>query len=604
MDAERRQKGGIWFPARRWEPGTRMAEYLSPGVYVEEFESGGKPMEGVGTSTAGLIGLAERGPVEGVPQLITNFADFKRTYGGYLSENEFGEYRFLAYAVEHFFVNGGSRCFVMRVAPQDAKCAVGYAPAKEGAVVRFAAKNPGVWGDDIRVVVTPSSKAKTQILEVLDTADGKKYLVKNGAGFQPGDVVMYADKTEVVYNKVVKNQDNVITFVKEFGDGVVDRNLLPARVISTCEFTLEVKYDDQVELYENVSFNINAANYLDKKVAKSDLITAQYVGKEPADPQPPFAGFLGAESENGAVATISFGGGSNGSVAGISAADFIGTDNGAAKRTGIQAFLDNDVVSIMAVPGVTDPNVQLMLVAHCENLGSRFAVLDIPKDSRKVADVIAHRDIFDSNYAALYHPWLTIFDPLDKKNIAIPPSGSVLGIYARSDNTRGVHKAPANEVVRACVGLSCQFNKGEQDILNPKGVNLIRAFPGQGIRVWGARTATSNPSWKYVNVRRLFIFIEESIKANTNWAVFEPNDEVLWVRVQRTISVFLTGLWRNGSLAGSSPEEAFFVNIGRNTMSQDDIDNGRLICVIGVAPVKPAEFVIFRISQKTSESAE
>lgn len=581
-----------------------MAEYLSPGVYVEEFESGGKPMEGVGTSTAGFIGLAERGPVEGVPQLITNFADFKRNYGSYLSENEFGEYRFLAYAVEHFFINGGSRCFVSRVAPQDAKCAEGYAPAKEGAVVRFAAKNPGVWGDDIRVVVTPSSKAKTQILEVLDTADGKKYLVKNGAGFQPGDVVMYSDKTEVVYNKVVKNQDNVITFAKEFADGVIDRNLLPVKVITTCEFTLEVKYSDQVELYENVSFNIDSANYLDKKVAKSELITAQYIGKESDEPMPPFAGFLSEDSEETALVTVSFTGGSNGSVANISAADFIGTDNGAGRRTGIQSFLDNDVVSTMAVPGVTDPNVQLMLVAHCESLASRFAVLDLPRDARKVQDVLAHRDIFDSNYAALYHPWLTIFDPLDKKNIAIPPSGSMLGIYTRSDNTRGVHKAPANEVVRACVGLDCQFNKGEQDILNPKGVNLIRSFPGQGIRVWGARTATSNPSWKYINVRRLFIFIEESIKANTNWAVFEPNDEVLWVRVQRTINVFLTGLWRSGSLAGSSPEEAFFVNIGRNTMSQDDIDNGRLICVIGVAPVKPAEFVVFRISQKTNESAE
>ena len=581
-----------------------MAEYLSPGVYVEEFESGGKPMEGVGTSTAGFIGLAERGPVRGIPQLITNFADFKRNYGGYLSENEFGEYRFLAYAVEHFFINGGARCFVSRVAPQDAKCSEGYAPDKENAAVNFTAKNPGIWGDDIRIVVTPSSKAKTQILEVVDTADGKKYLVKNGAGFQPGDVVMYSGQDEMAYNRVTKNQDNFITFEKEFEQDVVDKNLLPVKFITTCEFTLEVKYSDQVELYENVSFNINAANYIEKKVAKSDLITAQYVGKDGEEPQPPFNAFLGAGQEDAAVANISFSGGSNGSVADISAADFIGTDDGAGKRTGIQSFLDNDVVSIMAVPGVTDPNVQLMLVAHCENLGSRFAVLDIPRDAKKVADVTAHRDIFDSNYAALYHPWLTIFDSLDKKNIAIPPSGSMLGIYARSDNSRGVHKAPANEVVRACVGLDCQFNKGEQDILNPKGVNLIRSFPGQGIRVWGARTATSDASWKYINVRRLFIFIEESIKANTSWAVFEPNDEVLWVRVQRTISVFLTGLWRNGSLAGSTPDEAFFVNIGRNTMSQDDIDNGRLVCVIGVAPVKPAEFVIFRISQKTSDSAE
>lgn len=579
-----------------------MAEYLSPGVYVEEYESGGKPMEAVGTSTAGFIGLAERGPVEGVPQLITNFSDFRRTYGGYLSENEFGQYRFLAYAVEHFFVNGGSRCFVARVAPKNAKCASGTILSGDTAVVRFSAKNPGAWGDDVRVMITPASKAKTQILEIIESNGGKKYKVKNGAGFNPGDVVAYTDKSTVVYNQVVKNQDNVITFKEAFEEDVVDRNLLPAKTISTCEINVEVKYNDLVELYENVSFNIEASNYIDKKIAKSDLIVASFVGKN--NSEAPFNALTDGDADGVGVVTVSLNGGSNGSVAAITAADFIGVDNGAGRRTGIQAFVDNDVVSIMAVPGVTDPNVQLMLVAHCENLASRFAVLDVPKDAKKVQDVIAHRDIFDTNYGALYHPWLTIFDPLDKKNIAIPPSGSIMGIYARSDNTRGVHKAPANEVVRACVGLDCQFNKGEQDILNPKGVNLIRSFPGQGIRVWGARTATSNPSWKYVNVRRLFIFIEETIKANTSWAVFEPNDEPLWVRVRRTISVFLNGLWRNGSLAGSSPEEAFFVNIGRDTMSQDDIDNGRLICVIGVAPVKPAEFVIFRISQKTSESSE
>lgn len=571
-----------------------MAEYLSPGVYVEEFDSGAKPMEGVGTSTAGFVGLAERGPVEGVPQLVTNFADFRRKYGGYLSENEFGGYRFLAYAVEHFFINGGSRCFISRVAPSDAKCA-----SAEASVMTLKAKNPGMWGNSIRVVISPSSKAKTQIFEVLDTAGGKKYAVKNGAGFNPGDIVRYTDGTAEVINKVVKNQDNILEFAEPFEEDVTDKELLPKKIIETCEFTLEVKYDDIVEMYEKLSFNVEASNYLEKKLSKSDLIEAAYTGA--GETEAPFR--LLAEEE-AAVSSISFEGGSNGSVAGISASDFIGYDKGAGKRSGIQAFLDNDVVSIMAVPGIVDPNVQLTLTAHCENLGSRFAVLDMPKDAKKLDDILAHRDIFDSTYAALYHPWLQVFDALDKKNIAIPPSGSIMGIYARNDNTRGVHKAPANEVVRACVGLDCQFNKGEQDMLNPKGVNLIRAFPGMGIRVWGARTASSDGSWKYVNVRRLFIYIEETIKANTSWAVFEPNDEVLWVRVKRTIDVFLTGMWRAGSLAGSAPSEAFFVDIGRNTMSQDDIDNGRLVCVIGVAPVKPAEFVIFRISQKTSDSVE
>lgn len=569
-----------------------MAEYLSPGVYVEEFDSGGKPMEGVGTSTAGFIGLAEKGPTEGLPQLITNFSEFRRTYGDYLSQNEFDTYRFLGYSVESFFVNGGSRCYVMRVAPQDAKCSIGYAPSKTEPAVEFTAKNPGRWGDEITIRILPASKAKTQVLEVITDGEKKKYRVKSGAGFHANDVISYANGEEITYNRVLKNQDNLLELEADYPDTIVDGNLIPERVITTCEVTLEVKYRDIVELYENVSFNLEASNYIEKKTAKSELIKAACHGAEgPVAP-----------AEQLGIALVGLEGGSNGDVSSISATDFIGTDGGAGKRTGIQAFLDNDQVSIMAVPGVVDPNVQLTLIAHCENLASRFAVLDIPRDAKKVSDVTLHRQLFDSTYAAVYHPWLNVFDPLDKKNIAIPPSGAIAGIYGRNDNSRGVHKAPANEVVRACVGLDCQFNKGEQDILNPKGVNLIRVFPGQGIRVWGARTVSSDPSWKYVNIRRLFIFIEETIKANTSWAVFEPNDETLWVRVQRTISVFLTGLWRNGALAGTSPDEAFFVNIGRNTMSQDDIDNGRLICVIGVAPVKPAEFVIFRITQKTSDA--
>ncbi|MDE6759726.1 MAG: phage tail sheath subtilisin-like domain-containing protein [Lachnospiraceae bacterium] len=579
-----------------------MAEYLSPGVYVEEFDSGSKPMEGVGTSTAGFIGLAQRGMTVGLPQLVTNFADFKRKYGGYLSENEFGDYRFLAYAVEHFFVNGGSRCYIMRVAPEDAKEAVGYLPKEEGAVLKITAKNPGAWGNQLQVTISPASKAKTQIMEIVTENDKKKYKAKKAAGFRVGDIVAYkeADAETVVYNEVVKCQDDILEFANEFEDGIVDTDLLPQKVIMTCEFNLEVRFDDIVEVYENVSFNINESNFVVKKAEKSDLICVEYIKPEAHQIISPFEQAAGDSSLT--VTGMTFTEGSNGSTGALSAADFIGVDNGAGKRTGIQAFVDNDVVSIMAVPGVTDPNVQLKLVEHCENLASRFAVLDIPRDAKKIDDINAHRDMFDTNYAALYHPWLTVFDPLDKRNIAIPPSGSVIGIYARSDNERGVHKAPANEVVRACVGLDCNFNKGEQDILNPKGVNLIRAFPGMGIRVWGARTATSDGSWKYINVRRLFIFIEESIKANTNWAVFEPNDETLWVRVKRTIEVFLTGLWRNGSLAGTSTDEAFFVNVDRTTMSQDDIDNGRLICVIGVAPVKPAEFVIFRITQKTGDA--
>ncbi len=567
---------------------------------MEEFDSGAQPLEGASTSTAGFIGLAQRGEVQGIPELVTSFADFQRLFGSYLSENGFGSYRFLAYAVEHFFVNGGSRCYVMRVAPSDAKPARNFTDeTEESAILQITAKNPGTWGNKIKLIVTPASKAKTQIYEAVgDTS----YRVKNSAGFNPGDIVCFDDGENKQYSKVVSSLDNIIELSSALSGEVVDENLLPAKVLTTCEFSLEISYNSEVETFERLSLNVTAANHVDKIIARSNIVKITDNSKQ-ADSEEavsPFKVISGSDDETKPF-KITLAAGSDGNVSGLAASDYMGTDNGPGKRTGIQSFIDNDEVSIMAVPGVTEPNVQLSLVAHCENLGSRFAILDIPREKTKVADVQNHRNMFDTNYAALYNPWLQVFDPLDKRNIFIPPSGSMAGIYSRSDNTRGVHKAPANEVVRGCVGLDCQYNKGEQDILNPKGINLIRTFTGQGIRVWGARTASSNSLWKYINVRRLFIFLEESIKRGTNWVVFEPNDEQLWARVHRTIDAFLTRVWKDGALMGASPAEAFYINIGRNTMTQDDIDNGRLICVIGVAPVKPAEFVIFRITQKTSE---
>jgi phage tail sheath protein FI len=583
-----------------------MAEYLSPGVYVEEFDSGAQPLEGASTSTAGFIGLAQRGEIEGVPLLITSVADFHRNFGSYLSENAFGDYRFLSYGVEHFFLNGGSRCYVMRVAPSDAKLASNQNEDNvEAKVLNITSKNPGAWGNQIRIVIVPSSKAKTQIFDIIGTpGESTQYRVKNNAGFNVGDVVAFENAGAKQYNRVVSSLDNIIGLetVLDGDADVIDVNLLPAKVLTTTEFTVHVFYGDEAETFEKMSLNVAAANHVEKILGRSNIISVKDLSQETGDLGiiAPFEALSGEGEETGKF-LVSLANGSDGSVANLAASDFMGQDRGPGKRTGIQSFIDNDVVSIMLIPGVTDPNVQLSLVAHCENLGSRFAILDVPREKTKVADVMTHRNIFDSSYAAMYNPWLQVFDPLDKRNIYIPPSGSMAGIYSRSDQTRGVQKAPANEVVRGAIGLDCQYNKGEQDILNPQGVNLIRAFAGQGIRVWGARTTSSNGLWKYVNVRRLFIFIEESIKNGTNWVVFEPNDEQLWARVQRTIDAFLTRVWRDGALMGGSPGEAFYVNIGRSTMTQDDIDNGRLICIIGVAPVKPAEFVIFRITQKTRE---
>ncbi len=573
-----------------------MAEYLSPGVYVEEFDSGPTPMQGVSTSTVGFIGLAEKGPVIGSPLFVTSVSDFNRKFGGYLQTAEFGEYRFLAHAVSHFFGNGGAKAFVMRVAPSDALPAKFVSDKKE--TIKIEAKSPGKWGNSISVYFEGVNENKTQIVK--DLGNGK-YKLKSAFGFDVGDTVMLESGKKPEISRIKSVSNNTVSLEVPFKGDVVDNDLVPKIVLKTCELNILVEYDDVKEEYKNINFNNYSPNCIDKVLSKSELInfSMKEMGKEPVVPFDYIKETLKIKDDE--QVKIGLAEGTDGSISKLTDADFIGKDDGPGARTGIQAFLDNTDISILTIPGITSPNVQLSLVSQCENLGSRFAILDMPLNARTTTDVLKHRDIVDSDFCAMYHPWLRVYDPLDKKDIYIPPSGSVAGIFARSDNSRGVHKAPANEVVSNCTGLSVLYNSAEQDLLNPKGVNAIRRFPGAGIRVWGARTASSKPLWKYINIRRLFIYIEESIKANTNWVVFEPNDTRLWTRVRGTIETFLGGIWSSGALVGSSPDEAFFIDIGQNTMTKDDIDNGRLICVIGVAPVKPAEFVIFRITQKTAE---
>jgi len=275
---------------------------------------------------------------------------------------------------------------------------------------------------------------------------------------------------------------------------------------------------------------------------------------------------------------------------------FIGRDGGPGARTGLKCFDEVDEIAIVIAPGQTSPAVQDALLSHCETRKDRFAILDSPETITGGVDKLPKPR--DSKYGAYYFPWIQVYDP-DKGNIFVPPSGHIAGVYSRTDVERGVHKAPANEIVRGALGLKYNVSKGEQDLLNPKGINAIRFMNG-GIRIWGARTLSSDPSWRYISVRRLFIMVESSIERATQWVVFEPNDHRLWKRVQRTISSFLTLLWRNGALMGTSPEQAFYVKCDDETNPPEVIDAGQLVVEIGLAPVKPAEFVIFRIGQMAS----
>jgi phage tail sheath protein FI len=280
-------------------------------------------------------------------------------------------------------------------------------------------------------------------------------------------------------------------------------------------------------------------------------------------------------------------------------------------RTGIEGLEAIDDITMVVVSDLmsTMPgqkldlhmvkSVQSAIIAHCERMGDRVAILDTPPglSPQQVKKWRMDAAGYDSSYATLYYPWLEVNDPVTNRPVNIPASGHIAGVWARNDSTRGVHKAPANEVVRGATGLAYNITKGEQDTLNPNGINCVRVFPGMGIRVWGARTLTSNPSWRYVNVRRLFNFVEKSIERGTQWVVFEPNEPRLWGRVRRDVNAFLSNVWRDGMLFGLTPEQAYYVKCDEELNPPESRDLGRLIIEIGLAPVKPAEFVIFRISQ-------
>jgi phage tail sheath protein FI len=294
----------------------------------------------------------------------------------------------------------------------------------------------------------------------------------------------------------------------------------------------------------------------------------------------------------------------------------VGSDGLAPDEPAFEAALavleSTDDVSIVAAPGASSgwggdatsvaQAVNGAVTTHCERLFYRVAALDTPAGFA-ASDVLDFRNLRSSEYAALYYPWVTVSHPIDGSRVSVPPAAYMAGIWARTDSARGVFKAPANEVVRSALDLETRLNKAQQELLNPEGINCLRFFPGPGFLVWGARTLSDDPEWKYLSIRRYFNYLEKSIDEGTQWVVFEVNGPALWDAVRHTVEGFLLGEWRSGALLGAKPEQGFFVRCDASTMTADDLDNGRLVCVIGVAAAKPAEFVIFRISQITAPTS-
>jgi phage tail sheath protein FI len=685
-----------------------MPEYLHPGVYIEEKSFRGVPIEGVSTSTAGLVGRTTKGP-EGTPTLVTSFGEYQRTFGVPVAIAPGGTPApgdYLGHAVRAFFENGGKRAYIVRALHTDAVASTAAAaagivpllapnkvlrPSTSAVEIPLVSTRGLAIGDSIQLHVRPDASSPFVTrgtlgpITALDpsrntvtvasitaaqiggsgapatisapasnlyftaptapstgTADvtGITAKYRGSAGDDISVQFRSADRSPVDVTSTVTSSMTVpVSTASGFYKGAIveivhatgapDYNTIvdtdPVAKTLTLDTAMTLATTDRVRVldldilvYEGTTLRESftgltwnpapaaASRYYVSRINDAETgsnlirLTAPTTPDATAEGQP-------VAMEKPLATALWFGlpgllhGGNDGTD--LDAADLRGTDGGPGHRTGIEALRDQSDIALVAVPGVTDVSVQGALLTHCEELKYRFAILDGLPAQPNTAAMQAHRNHYDSKYGAYYAPWLKTLDLATGQQMIAPPSGYVLGICARVDNERGVWKAPANEVVRGVLDVELPFGDREQDVLNPQGINLIRWFEGRGIRVWGARCTTLDGEWKYANVRRLFIFLEHSIDRGTQWVVFEPNNESLWKRVVQTIDSFLFGVWKSGALMGTKPEDAYFVRCDRSTMTQDDIDNGRLVCEIGIAPAYPAEFVIFRIGQFTASSA-
>jgi hypothetical protein len=628
-----------------------MPEYLAPGVYVEETSFRSKSIEGVSTTTTGFIGPTRYGSIDLEPDIITSLGEFERFYGDGQPLEFDGKKmdNYMWHAARAFFTEGGKRLYVSRVFKSNPSVGDGRASANStdvGASVTVQARYPGVSGNfrlrlrlragqNILGQTLDSSGQSKSTLGALTNRDIVWILNETSPPSSPpasGDFFRAEwDTTQTppqwifrgaigspIASPLVTRLLSALIPSAELSPGDAIRVVtLSITVISPAgeilgvwnDLPLDPQHttagipDSMFSLFSQIPENRNlpiVISAADENVNGLDVLAALFDGVPN----------LGDRDEltKGIEKEFVLQGGSDGLRP--ESPEYEGKDNPATTfKTGLKQFEDLEDISIVAAPGITwdyanyrghANTIMGQLISHAQSMRYRIAVLDSVQ-GHSISDVRKVRAKIDSSYAALYYPWVKILDPNTRKEIDLPPSGFVAGIYARNDINRGVWKAPANEVVNLAIGFEQLLNKSQQDVLNPEGINCFRFFEGRGFRLWGARTISSDPEWKYVNLRRYFAYLERSIDKGTQWAVFEPNGEQLWGNVRRTIEDFLLNEFQMGALLGEKPEKAYFVKCDRSTMTQNDLDNGRLICLIGVAALRPAEFVIFRIGQWTAD---
>jgi hypothetical protein len=617
-----------------------MPEYLSPGVYVEEVSFRARSIVGVATSTTGFVGLAQYGPVQypggpktTEPRLVGSLTEYESVYGGLTAlEPDTGERLcYLGLATKSFFDNGGTILYISRVfAPRggtDWGVASLTIPVKTG-FATWRARWPGAYGNvQVTTSVTRSKNVAFQstafggaITQVNRAKDGAVVEIYDGVPPPVGNATLDITKLAVMHDDLVSPQ----TFTGQ--SGLVTPST--SAIIQLVELTATVSVTpERIDAYTGLGADPAQKRYIQKILQADnpeDENAVVWLDWDPTtfSPADPFLAARLMVALQGATSTRLTGGHDGTMPPALDGGDGISLqgqpadpDNPDLKATGLEALGEIPDIAIIASPdGSTYDDLTEcqaaaeVLISSAENLKYRFAIVD-PPDHLSLSQVRAFRAQFDTTYAAIYYPWIEVLDPTQRSTqgappprITLPPSGFMAGIYGRSDDGRGVWKAPANEVVNGLTKFETNITKARQDVLNPEGINAFRFFEDRGYRVWGARTMSSDPEWIYINVRRLFIYLEHSIDNGTQYAVFEPNGPQLWANIQQSIEDFLLVAWRDGALLGDKPEQAYFVRCDRTTMTQNDLDNGRMICLIGVAPVKPAEFVIFRIGQWTADA--
>jgi hypothetical protein len=563
------------------------------------------------TRIAGFVGLATKGPLD-EPQRISSWNDFLEIYGGPPASGD----GYLAHSVEGYFQNGGPVCHVVRVAhrPRDGERASAEHAASaqleildgwDKPTLRVHALNEGRWGNAIWVRCAQTTSARTLLTLDLDVGSGEAR-VNSTRGFERGALVRIYDRENSDHVILTEVDDRTLRWSS--ATPIVRRyRAAGPTYIELLEFEVYAWLRDRREAFRGLQLSPLSRKYVGRVINdQSRLIRVEDLASKSPPPH--------STPQTAPAAKLT--GGRDG-LDEVTAEDFVGWDHGPGDRRGLLALGAVDEVGLLAVPDamvfyqrhpgpqadLAVQRVQDAMVDLCENLKDRFALLDLPA-TKDLEFVRRWRRRVNSSYAAFYFPWVVIGGGPGGSGVKLPPSGVLAGVFARCDTEHGSFKAPANEVITNATGLTLSLLDDDLGRLNADGINALRSVPGRGIRVWGARTTSDDISWRYVNVRRLFIMLRRSIQAGTQWSAFEPNNPSLWETVNRSVSYFLEQQWKKGAFAGDTREDAFYVKCDEETNPAEARDLGRMVVEIGVAPALPAEFIIFDVVQVMGDQAQ